>query len=93
MPFDKKGKWEGEYGMGLTSRKRQKNQLELAFTEEPKSEAPRTDGRAELRVADQEPESGGTVERLMEEICEPENLRKALGHCRMPTSTLWGFRG
>jgi hypothetical protein len=64
--------------MGLTSRKRQKNQLELAFTEEPRSEAPRTDGRAELRVADQERESEGTVERLMEEISEPENLRKAL---------------
>lgn len=78
MPFDKKGKWEGEYGMGLRGSKRQKNQLELAFTEEPRSEAPRTDGRAELRVADQEPESEGTVERLMEEICEPENLRKAL---------------
>src|SRR4029434_7199592 len=64
--------------MGLRGSKRQKNQLELAFTEEPRSEAPRTDGRAELRVADQEPESEGTVERLMEEICEPENLRKAL---------------
>src|SRR5262245_16827465 len=64
--------------MGLTSRKRQKNQLELAFADETRSETPRLDKRAELRVADQEPESGGTAERLMEEICEPENLRKAL---------------
>ena len=82
MPFEKKGKWGREYGMGLRGSERQKNQLELAFTEETRSEAPTTDGRAELPVADQEPESEGTVERLMEEICEPENLR-----------TLWGFRG
>lgn len=64
--------------MGLTGRKRQKNQLELAFAEDPRGEAPRIDGRAELRVANREPESGGTAERLMEEICEPENLKKAL---------------
>jgi RNA-directed DNA polymerase len=64
--------------MGLTNRKRQKNQLELAFADETRSEAPTSDERAELRVADQEPESEGTAERLMEEICEPENLRKAL---------------
>ncbi len=60
------------------SRKRQKNQLELAFTEETRSEAPKTDRRVELRVAKQEPESERTAERLMEEICEPENLMKAL---------------
>jgi len=60
------------------SRQRQKNQYELAFTAETRSEAPTNDGRGELLIAKQEPESGGTSERLMEEICEPENLRKAL---------------
>jgi RNA-directed DNA polymerase len=63
---------------GLMSRKRQKNQLELAFTEGTRGEAPATDERAELLIAKQEPESGGTSERLMEEICEPENMMKAL---------------
>jgi RNA-directed DNA polymerase len=60
------------------SRERQKNQLKLAFMEETRGEAPTTDRRAELRVVKQEPESEGTAERLMEEICEPENLMKAL---------------
>jgi hypothetical protein len=63
---------------GLTGRKRQKNQLEQAFAAETRSEAPANDARAELFIAKREPESGGTSERLMEEICEPENMRKAL---------------
>ena len=54
------------------SRKRQKNQHELAFMAEPGSEAPTNGERVELLIAKQEPESGGTSERLMEEICEPE---------------------
>lgn len=60
------------------SRERQKNQLELAFMKETRSEAPTTDRRAELRMTKQEPESERTAERLMEEICERENLKKAL---------------
>jgi RNA-directed DNA polymerase len=63
---------------GLMSRKRQKNQYELAFMTETGSEAPTNDERAELLMAKQEPESGGTSEQLMEAICEPENMRKAL---------------
>jgi len=63
---------------GLMSRRRQKNQWELAFTADKRSEAPSNDERAELRIAEQEPESGGMSERLMEEICEPENMREAL---------------
>jgi len=59
-------------------RKRQKNQYELAFMLETGSEAPTNDRRVELPVAKQEPESGGTSERLMEEICKPENMRRAL---------------
>ena len=59
-------------------RKRQKNQYELAFMLETGSEAPTNDRRVELPVAKQELESGGTSERLMEEICKPENMRRAL---------------
>jgi len=64
--------------MGLMGRERQKNQYELAFMAETGSEAPTNDKRAELPMAKQEPESGETTERLMEVICEPENMRKAL---------------
>ena len=60
------------------SRKRQKNQYELAFMAETGSEAPTNEIRVELPMAKQEPESGGTSERLMEEICEPENVERAL---------------
>jgi hypothetical protein len=63
---------------GLMSRKRQKNQYELAFMTETGSEAPTNGEMAELLMAKQEPESGGTSEQLMESICEPENMRKAL---------------
>ena len=64
------------------SRKRQKNQYELAFMAETGSEAPTNDRRVELVMVNQEPESGGTSERLMEEICKPENLRRALKRVR-----------
>jgi hypothetical protein len=74
---------EGVYGdanrePGLMSGKRQKNQNELAFMAETGSEAPTNDERAELLMAKREPESGDRTERLMEEVCEPENMRKAL---------------
>ncbi len=58
--------------------KRQQNQRELAFMLETGSEAPTNDRRVELPMAEQEPKSGGTSERLMEEICKPENMRRAL---------------
>jgi len=60
------------------SRKWQNNQYELAFMTETGSEAPTNGERVELLIAKQGPESGRTNERLMEEICEPENMRKAL---------------
>ena len=61
------------------SGKRQKNQYELAFMAETGSEASTNGERVEPLIAKQEPESGGTSEqRLMEEICEPGNMRKAL---------------
>lgn len=60
------------------SRKRQKNQRELAFMAETGSEAPTNDERAELHMAKREPESEVATEKLMEEVCEPENMRKAL---------------
>jgi RNA-directed DNA polymerase len=60
------------------SGEQQKTQRELAFMAETRSEAPRTDARAEPLVVKQEPESEATTERLMEEICDPGNMRKAL---------------
>lgn len=64
--------------MGLRGSKRQKNQRELAFMAERASEARTTGRRAELLMVNQEPESEETTERMMEEICEAENMRKAL---------------
>lgn len=62
------------------SGKRQKNPDASigTFMAETGSEAPTNGKRDEPRVAKQGPESGGTTERLMEEVCKPENLMKAL---------------
>jgi RNA-directed DNA polymerase len=59
--------------------KRQKNQLQLAFGEEGRSEAPRTPGEGtETRTAKRMSESAaGNDEQLMEEVCERENCLRA----------------
>src|SRR4029453_2147661 len=61
--------------------KRQKNQLELAFTETSRSEAPgnSTEGTESFK-AKRSTESPTTIERLMEEVCEQENCKRALRH-------------
>ena len=60
------------------SEKRQKIQLELAFATEGNGEAlSRVAEGAETFAAACEPESPESTERLMEEVCERENLRKA----------------
>lgn len=59
--------------------KRQKNQLELAFTAERKGEARMPDGKGtESSLARYESESLAESERLMEAVCEPRNLKQAL---------------
>ena len=63
----------------LTSDKRQKNQLELAFLEEDRGEAPKclpegTESSAGKRGI----ESPAITEQLMEEVCERENCKRAL---------------
>jgi RNA-directed DNA polymerase len=65
------------------SEKRQKTQLELAFATEGKGEAPSpvVEG-AETFAAACEPGSPESTERLMEEVCERENLKKALKRVR-----------
>jgi RNA-directed DNA polymerase len=65
------------------SEKRQKVQLELAFAAEGKGEAPSpvVEG-TETFAAACEPESPESTERLMEEVCERENLKKALKRVR-----------
>lgn len=59
--------------------KRQKIQLELAFTTERKGEAPKPERKGtESSLARYESESLAESERLMEAICEPKNLKQAL---------------
>jgi RNA-directed DNA polymerase len=61
------------------SDRRQKNQMELACSEEPKGEAPRTKGEGtESLVAKRPAENPAEIERLMEEVVERENLKEAL---------------
>jgi RNA-directed DNA polymerase len=59
--------------------KRQKNQMELAFTAERKGEAPKPDDKGtESSLARYESESLAESERLMEAVCEAKNLKQAL---------------
>jgi len=61
------------------SDRRQKNQLELAFPAEGRSEAPRAvEGGTESLVAKRMLESSAITEQLMEEVCERENCKQAL---------------
>jgi RNA-directed DNA polymerase len=63
------------------SDKRQKNQLqmELAFTDEGRSEAPRARREGtESFTANCETESPAGTKQLMEEVCDRENLKRAL---------------
>ena len=65
------------------SDKRQMNQLELAFTDESKSEAPRVseEGTESLAVK-RGTESPAFGEQLMEEVCERENCKQALARVK-----------
>ena len=59
--------------------KRQKIQHELAFKDEGKGEAPRaSEGRVESTTAGLGTESQANTDRLIEEVCEKENLKEAL---------------
>ena len=62
------------------SDKRQKNQLELAFTEMSRSEAPRDSGEGtETPMAKREAESMAISKQLMEAVCERKNCRSNTG--------------
>ena len=65
------------------SRRRQKNQLVLAFLAEGRGEAPRaaTEG-TELLAAKREAESPDVGEQLMEEVCGRENCKQALARVK-----------
>src|SRR5215216_2435569 len=61
------------------SDKRQKNQLELAFAEMSRSEAPRDSGEGtETLMAKRDAESAASIEQLMEEVCGRKNCQQAL---------------
>jgi RNA-directed DNA polymerase len=63
--------------------KQRKTQLELAFMTEGKSEAATTVGKGtEVSVAKRKPEDPALPVLLMEEICQRENLKKALQRVR-----------
>jgi len=63
--------------------KRQKNQLELAFTERSRSEAPRDSGEGtESLMAAREAESPASSQQLMEEVCERGNCKQALARVK-----------
>jgi len=65
------------------SDKRQKNQLELAFPEMSRSEAPRDCGEGtETLMAKREAESMVSSEQLMEEVCERKNCEQALARVK-----------
>ena len=65
------------------SDKRQKNQLELAFTDESRSEAPRVSAEGtESPVAKRGTESLAIGEQLMEEVCGRENCKQALARVK-----------
>jgi RNA-directed DNA polymerase len=65
------------------SDKRQKNQLELAFTEMSRSEAPRDSGEGtEALMVKRKAESMVNSEQLMEEVCERKNCEQALARVK-----------
>src|ERR1700752_4749239 len=65
------------------SDKRQKNQLELAFTEMSRSEAPRDSGEGtETLMAKRAAESMAISKQLMEEVCERRNCKQALARVK-----------
>ena len=65
------------------SDRRQKNQLELAFPEESRSEAPRvSEEGTESLAAKRRTESPAIGEQLMEEVCERENCKQALARVK-----------
>lgn len=60
------------------SDKRQKIQLDLALFAGQRSEAPKTAGQGtESLMTEHKTESPASPEQLMEEVCQPENLRQA----------------
>ena len=62
---------------------RQKNQLELAFTDKSRSEAPRESAEGtESLAAKRGLESLAIGEQLMEEVCEWENCKQALARVK-----------
>jgi RNA-directed DNA polymerase len=65
------------------SDRRQKNQLELAFTDKSRSEAPRVSGKGtEGLRAKRGAESPAIGEELMEEVCERGNCKRALARVK-----------
>ncbi len=67
----------------MTGKRQKTNQLRLALPEESRGEAPMTTGGGtEAAMARCETESPAGTERLMKEVCQRENLFRALKRVR-----------
>jgi RNA-directed DNA polymerase len=69
--------------MGIKRQKIRFRQLELVFPGPERDEVPKTvQGRAEVPMAKPKSEGPAPDERLMEEVCERENLKRALSRVK-----------
>src|SRR3989304_2676218 len=76
-------KGSGEQVARLMDGERQKTMEQLSFPGKGRGEAPRVSGEGtEPSTAKRESESPASTEHLMEEVCERENLKKALKRVR-----------
>lgn len=67
----------------MTGERQKTTQMRLAFPEEGRGEAPMASGEGtEPVMASRETESPAETERMMEEVCQRENLEKALSRVR-----------
>ncbi len=64
------------------SDKRQKNQLKLAFEQEPRGEAPKGLSEGTESFAAKRRSESPAIEQLMEEVCERENCKQALARVK-----------
>ncbi len=83
VPLDERGKWSGCQDRRLMGAKRRKIQMELAFMAEGRGEAPMVVNKGtEVPMAKLETEDPALTVLLMEQICQRENLSKALQRVR-----------
>ena len=74
----------------MSGKRQKRNQYQLTFTWEGRGEASMThEGGTEPQTAIRETERPADDERLMEEVCQRDNLMKALKHVRQNSLNGW----